>query len=86
MSEISKEEIKDIIKEAISDCMSTHVCQLTDDQIKDMALISSFLTKFRNALGNIVLLIIALSLVVGLSGLVYFATLGKINPFKFFGG
>jgi hypothetical protein len=83
MPELTKDELKTIIHEVLSE--SGHVCKLSNDDITAIKTVSGFLTRCRNALGNLLMVVIAVVLIAGLGGVVYLVTGGHINLFKLIG-
>lgn len=78
MDEQTKQEIKQMIEEA-------HRCPLSNDDIGSLKLVCSFITRFRNALGNFMMLIIFVLIVAAVGGILWLVTAGHINIFKSLG-
>jgi hypothetical protein len=83
MPEITHDELKAIIEEAITNHHTT--CRLTEDDILAIKTVSGFLTRCRNAIGNGIMVLIAVLLIMGIGGILYLASAGHINLFKVFG-
>jgi predicted Ser/Thr protein kinase len=83
MAEITTEELKTIIKEVIAE--QKHTCILTDVDIAAIKTVSGFLTRCRNALGNFMMVVLAVVALMGIGGFLYLVSGGHINLFKVFG-
>lgn len=83
MPEITHEELKAIIEEAIINHHAS--CRLSEDDVLAIKTVSGFLTRCRNALGNLVMVIVVVLLLMGVGGILYLASGGHINLFKVFG-
>ncbi len=78
MDEQTKQEVLTLITDS-------HRCPLNDDDIGSLKVVCNFITRFRNALGNFMMLIIFVLLVAAVGGLIWLATGGHINVFKALG-
>ena len=83
MPEITHDELKAIIEEAIVNHHTT--CRLSESDVLAIKTVSGFLTRCRNALGNLVMVLIVVLLIMGAGGILYLASAGHINLFKVFG-
>ena len=77
------EELKIVIREVLADMR--HDCQLTPEELADAKLVSSVLRRFRNALGNAMMILIFVIALMGIGGILWLVSMGKINLFKVFG-
>lgn len=83
MPEMTKEELKTIIKEVIEE--QSHICKLSPDDIIAIKTVSGFLTRCRNAMGNFLMVVLAVVLLMGIGGVLYLLSGGHLNLFKIFG-
>ncbi len=77
------DELKVVIKECLEEMH--HECRLTAEEINDLRTVSGFLKRFRNALGNAMMVLILVIILMGVGGVLYLITGGHINLFKMFG-
>jgi hypothetical protein len=82
MPNVTPEELREIIKEVLAD---GHSCRLTHEEVSSLRTVSAFVVRFRNALGNALMVLILVVLVMAVGGLLYLATAGHINLFRMFG-
>ena len=82
MPEMTREELKEIIKEVMTE---GHHCRLNHDEVETLKTVSGFLTRCRNALGNFLMVVLAVVLLMGIGGVLYLLSGGHINLFKIFG-
>jgi hypothetical protein len=80
---MTKSEIKEVIHEVMAE--RQHICTLSPEDVASIKTVSSFLTRCRNAAGNIVMVILVVVALMGVGGILYLATAGHINLFKVFG-
>jgi hypothetical protein len=83
MPEITTEELKKMISEAISEHHMN--CRLNEDDVIAIKTVSGFLTRCRNTLGNLVMALIVVLLLMGAGGLLYLISGGQVNLFKMLG-
>ena len=83
MPEITHEELKAIIEEAIINHHAS--CRLNESDILAIKTVSGFLTRCRNALGNLAMVLIVVLILMGAGGVLYLVSGGHINLFKLVG-
>lgn len=60
-------------------------CVLSEDDISSIKMVSGFLTRFRNALGNFMMVVIFVIIIAGIGGVLWLVSAGQINIFKMLG-
>lgn len=67
----------------VSECVVK--CRLSDEDVTAIKIVSGFLTRCRNALGNFMMVLIVVLILMSVGGVLFLVSGGHINLFKAFG-